>query len=83
MSEPAEDRDDWREEDDVSGGVRDKHYQAYRAGHTVRMTKEDGTVHQQPCTLEDGAVMLDQDVQARFPDFDAVNKALRSIAAQD
>ncbi|MDY0170967.1 MAG: hypothetical protein RBS80_30790 [Thermoguttaceae bacterium] len=30
-------------------------------------------------TLQDGAVMLDPDLKARFPDSDSVNRALRSL----
>ena len=29
---------------DFSGGVRGKHYKAYRKGHTVKIHKADGTV---------------------------------------
>jgi len=39
---------------DFSGkqGVRGKYYQAYRQGHTVNVTQEDGTVTTQYFTLE-------------------------------
>ena len=83
MSEPTKDNDEMRDEYDFSGGVRGKHYRAYRAGHTVRITKEDGTVEEQHFTLEDGAVMLDPDLKLQFPDSNAVNKALRSLITQD
>ncbi len=33
-----------RKEYDFSGGVRGKHYEAYRTGHTVCVRKKDGTV---------------------------------------
>ena len=77
--------DNMREEYDFSdsNGVRGKHYQAYRAGHLVRITKTDGTVEEQHFTLADGAVMLDPDLRALFPDSDAVNNALRSLSTQD
>ncbi len=39
-------------------GIRGKYYRAYRQGHTVKIHQEDGTVHTQYFTLEDGAVML-------------------------
>jgi hypothetical protein len=71
-----------QEEYDFSRGVRGKHHRAYRAGHTVRVTKDDGTVEQRHFTLEDGAVMLDPDVKARFPDSESVNRALRKVIAQ-
>jgi hypothetical protein len=60
-------------------GVRGKHYKAYREGHMVKMHKSDGTTIVQHFTLEDGAVMLEPDVQEYFPDSEAVNKALRSL----
>ena len=73
---------DMREEYDFSGGVRGKHYKAYRNGHTVRIHKEDGTTSVQYFTQEDGAVMLDPDIKAHFPDSESVNKALRSLITQ-
>jgi hypothetical protein len=66
---------------DFSGGVRGKHYQAYREGHTVKVYQADGTVTVQHFTLEEGAVMLEPDVQEYFPDSEAVNKALRGLIA--
>lgn len=81
MSEPAEKKDEMREEYDFSSGVRGKHYRAYRDGHTVRVIKEDGTVEERHFTLEDGAVMLDPDLKSQFPDSDSVNKALRSLVS--
>ena len=73
---------DMREEYDFSGGVRGKHYKAYRNGHTVRIHKEDGTTAVQYFTQEDGAVMLDPDIKDYFPDSESVNKALRSLITQ-
>lgn len=73
---------DMREEYDFSGGVRGKHYKAYREGHAVRIYKEDGTTSVQYFTQGDGAVMLDPDVKAHFPDSESVNKALRSLITQ-
>ena len=71
-----------RQEYDFSGGVRGKHFKAYREGHTVRIHKEDGTTSVRYFTQEDGAIMLDPDVKAHFPDSESVNKALRSLIAQ-
>jgi hypothetical protein len=71
-----------RDEYDFSGGVRGKHFQAYRKGHRVRITKEDGTIEEHHFTLEDGAVIIDPDLRAQFPDSDSVNRALRSIAGK-
>ena len=65
--------------DSMAGGVRGKYYRAYRAGHTVHIHKEDGTIETQYFTLEDGAVMLEPDVRQYFPDSEAVNKALRCL----
>ena len=66
---------------DFSGrrGVRGKYYHRYRQGHTVRVRREDGSVSIRQFKLEDGAVLLDPDVRAYFPDSDAVNRALRGL----
>jgi len=66
---------------DFSEGVRGKHYQAYREGHTVKIHQADGTVAVQYFTLEEGAVILEPDVREYFPDSEAVNKALRGLIA--
>ena len=71
-----------REEYDFSGGVRGKHYKAYRGGHTVKITKKDGRMEVHYFTEEDGSVMLDPDVKRHFPDAESVNQALRSLIAQ-
>ncbi len=63
----------------MTGGVRGKYYRAYRAGHTVNIHHEDGTIETQYFTLEDGAIMLEPDVRQYFPDSEAVNKALRCL----
>jgi hypothetical protein len=68
-----------REEYDFSDGVRGKHFEAYREGHTVKIDKRDGSVEVRYFTQEDGAVMLDPDVKKHFPDSKSVNKALRSL----
>ena len=81
MNESDDDTMEMREEYDFSEGARGKHYRAYRAGHTVRVAKADGTVEERHFTLEDGAVMLDPDLKARFPDSESVNKALRTLVA--
>jgi hypothetical protein len=74
--------DDVRREYDfanMKGGIRGKYYRAYRAGHTVKIHKADGTTIVQHFTLEDGAVMLEPDVREYFPDSEAVNNALRCL----
>jgi len=68
-----------REEYSFSGGVRGKHFEAYRKGHTVKTGKRDGSVKVRYFTQEDGAVMLDPDVKKHFPDSKSVNRALRSL----
>ena len=82
MVESDENADEMREEYDFSKGVRGKHYRAYRAGHVVRVGKSDGSIEERHFTLEDGAVMLDPDLKARFPDSESVNRALRSLITQ-
>jgi len=78
-------KDNHRENDemlpeyDFRGGVRGKHYEAYRRGHTLTIHKTDGTTDVRHFKLEEGAVMLEPDVQAYFPDSEAVNKALRGL----
>lgn len=64
---------------EFEGGIRGKHYKAYRKGHAVKIHKDDGTTTVQYFKLEDGAVMLEADVREYFPDSEAVNKALRSL----
>ncbi len=65
----------------MAGGVRGKYYQAYREGHTVEVHKADGTTIVQHFKLDEGAVMLEPDVRAYFPDSESVNRALRSLIA--
>lgn len=66
---------------DFSSGERGKHYQAYRAGHTVTVHQADGTTTVAHFKLEEGAVMLDPEVKEYFPDSEAVNNALRTLIA--
>lgn len=76
---PEQADDQMLPEYDFSGGVRGKHYRAYRRGHTVTVNKTDGSKQVQHFTLEDGAVMLETDVRKYFPDSDTVNRALRGL----
>jgi len=73
--------DDMLPEYDFTRGIRGKHYKSYRKGHEVKIHKADGTMVTQYFTLEDGAVMLEPDVQEYFPDSESVNSALRSLIA--
>ncbi|CAG0934204.1 hypothetical protein TFLX_03395 [Thermoflexales bacterium] len=63
----------------MDGGVRGKYYQAYRAGHTVKIQREDGTTVVQHFELKDGVVLLEPDVREYFPDSASVNAALRCL----
>ncbi|NUO78821.1 hypothetical protein HUU05_01990 [candidate division KSB1 bacterium] len=63
----------------MTGGVRGKYYKAYRAGHTIKIHKADGSTVVQHFKLEEGAVMLESDVRKYFPDSEAVNNALRCL----
>ena len=43
--------------------VQGKYHEAYKAGHTVKIHKEDGTVEVHYFTLEDGSVLIEPDIQ--------------------
>lgn len=75
------DKDEVAREYDLQGkkGVRGKYYQAYREGHTVRVYEADGTAQVRYFTLAEGAVMLEPDVRAYFPDSESVNRTLRAL----
>jgi hypothetical protein len=83
MNNPIPDQsdtsDDMRPEYDFSGGVRGKHFDAYRRGFKVFVHKRDGTTEERDFTLPQGVVVLDPDVRLYFPDADAVNAALRGL----
>ncbi|NET55520.1 MAG: hypothetical protein F6K47_04805 [Symploca sp. SIO2E6] len=71
--------EDMLPEYDFSGGIRGKHYQEYRQGHTVTIHQADGTKVVQHFTMAEGTIMLDPDVRRFFPDAEAVNHALRTL----
>ena len=71
--------DDMLSEYDFTGGIRGKQYKAYRADHTVKIHRSDGTMEQQHVTAEPGTVELAPDVQAYFPDSESVNRVLRGL----
>ena len=73
-SKKKERLDEMRDEYDFSGGVKGKHSEAHRKGHTVKIEDQLRLL-----TQEDGAVMLDPGVKKHFPDSESVNKALRSL----
>ena len=64
---------------DFSAGVRGKHSESYRRGHTVKIGHDDGTVTVQRFIPDKDAVVLDKDVKAFFPNSEAVNNALRML----
>ena len=72
-----------RPEYDCTGvpGVRGKHAAAMRQGYTCTVHHADGTreiTHVRPL---EGSIILDPDVQAYFPDAEAVNTARRGLIA--
>ena len=71
--------EDMLPEYDFRGGVRGRHYKAYRRGHTVRIRKADGSVAVQHFTPEEGGVILEPDVREYFPDSESGNNAVRSL----
>jgi hypothetical protein len=68
-----------RTEYDFSGGVRGKHAKAMQAGYTMTIYNPDGTMTVKEVTPRKGAVIIEPDVLAYFPDSDAVNDALRTL----
>lgn len=59
--------------------MRGKYYQQVREGYTIRIERADGVTIVQHGTRPAGAVILDPDVQAYFPDSESVNTALRTL----
>lgn len=74
----AEDND-MRAEYDFMGGVRGKHYKAVQAGYTITIHKADGTTVTKDVMPKVGAVVLEPDIRAYFPDSESVNRALRCL----
>ena len=68
-----------RTEYDFRGGMRGKHYKAMQAGYTVTIHKADGTTLVKDVMPKEGAVVLEPDVQAYFPDSESVNRTLRCL----
>ena len=79
LSERQAADDEMLPEYDFSGGVRGKHYQAYRRGYQVIIHKTDGTTEVRDFALPEGAIILDPDVRSYFPDSEAVNRTLRGL----
>lgn len=71
--------DDMRAEYDFTGGVCGKHYKAMQAGYTITIHKADGTSVVKDVMPREGAVVLEPDIRAYFPDSESVNRALRCL----
>ncbi len=70
---------DMRTEYDFRRGVRGKHYKAMQAGYTITVHKADGTTILKDVMPKEGAVVLEPDIQAYFPDSESVNRTLRCL----
>ena len=70
---------DMRKEYDFTGGVHGKHYKAMQAGYTITIHKADGTTVVKDVMPKKGAVALEPDLLAYFPDSESVNRALRCL----
>lgn len=68
-----------RVEYDFKGGVRGKHARAMQAGYTITIHNADGTTIVKDVKPKPGAVVLEPDVRAYFPDSESVNKTLRCL----
>ncbi|MDZ7360724.1 MAG: hypothetical protein ONB46_08360 [candidate division KSB1 bacterium] len=68
-----------RPEYDFSDAVRGKFYKPLHKGYSVTIHKANGSTVVEHYKLIDGAIMLQPDVLAYFPDSEAVNAALRSL----
>ena len=64
---------------DFRKGVRGKHYKAMEAGYPITVHKADGTTIVKDVMPKEGAVILEPDVRAYFPDSKSVNRTLRYL----
>jgi hypothetical protein len=71
--------DDMLPEYDFSKGKRGKFHKPLSKGYNVSITHADGTTTTEHYKLIDGAILLDPDVRAYFPDSESVNAALRAL----
>ena len=74
-----EEDNDMRTEYDFTGGVRGKYYKAMQAGYTITIHKADGTTVVKDVMPKEGAVVLEPDIRAYFPDSESVNRTLRCL----
>ena len=70
-----------RPEYDFTGGVRGKHAAAVRQGYSQIVHHADGSREITEVRPLLGSIVLAPDVQAYFPDAEAVNTALRGLIA--
>ena len=70
---------DMRAEYNFRGGVRGKHYRAMQAGYSITVHQVDGTRLVKDVMPKEGAVILEPDIHAYFPDSESVNKTLRCL----
>lgn len=70
---------DMRTEYNFTGGVCGKHYRAMQSGYTITIHEADGTTVVKEVMPKVGAVILEPDVRAYFPDSESVNRALRCL----
>lgn len=70
---------DIQAEYDFTSGVRGKHYRAMQTGYTITIHKADGTTITKDVMPKEGAVVLEPDIRAYFPDSESVNMALRCL----
>ena len=68
-----------RAEYDFTGGVRGKHYKGMQVGYTITIHKADGTTITKDVMPKEGAVVIEPDIRAYFPDSESVNRALRCL----
>jgi len=64
---------------DFTDGVRGKHSEAYRRGHTIKVRQDNGTISVQKFVPDSDAVVIDRDLRAYFPDAATINNALRVL----
>src|SRR3989304_4114986 len=74
-----EEDNNMRAEYDFTGGMRGKHYRAMQAGYTITIHEADGTTVVKDVMPKEGAVILEPDVRAYFPDSESVNRTLRCL----
>lgn len=60
---------------------RGRYFRELQQGYSVTIHKADGTTEVRQIPANMNVVVLDPDVQAYFPDSEAVNRALRGLLA--